>query len=552
LKRSLVVRFCPWSVLAVLLSCLSAQGVSAQMIANQGDWRLQGEDLYSVPEGNVGIGTVAPAAKLEVAGRILADEFVSGAGALVDVRAFGADPADDGLDDQPALQAAVAHLEALGGGTLSFPPGVFKLGDTLTIRKPIWLLGAGMGDDSTVAGATASGLSVLRWDIQGAPQPMLSVRSAKPGHWLHGGGVKGIVMDGFNAASIGVQASSTSGWEFDGEVRRVREAAILLDGANGVLGTFNEIIYLKFVYGSHVSAEQADGLVLDGVTQTHVLSMHGLYFDGDMIDFRYTDNNIVEKLHGTRHPLGSGAGVRFSNAQPYPARNNLVWYSVGPVVAEDQTFGNRILHLISEGASVTVEPGAQLHYEAEDYVTSGLYKTPSFLMSDVRDIGTQEFEKVHGDAQPGVAGRQWTCWDLPPGSGSLIGANIAPPAAYDHGLLKGLDISFTTEVNNTGAQWLARVKVLVLGSQVGGDLKEADAQMDVWTTAFDSANVFNKLSVPFNVPYTRGDMIFLSVERLSGDSLQGPVQILGAQLHYEGRGPDSPGSGPFAVTAPGS
>ncbi len=534
-------------VRVALAALLTSGGLAAQ--TRDPGWLVDGDDLLSVPTGNVGVGTDTPREKLEVAGNLLVDEVLT-RGRVVDARAFGADPADDGVDDHPALQAAIRHLEERGGGTLVIPTGVYRLGATLHIGKPVWIRGAGAGGDSAAAASTASGLAVLRWDIQGLPDPMVLVRSETPGNWVHGGGMEGVVLDGFNSARIGVQASSTSGWVFDGEVRRVVETGLRFDGDNGALGTFNRIEDYKFVYGSQPAVQQADGLVLDGVTQTHVRSIRGLYFDGDMIEFRYTDNNVVEKLQGSRHPLGDGVGLRFSPAQPKPARNNFVTYAVGRVVASAGTFGNRIQHLISEGSSVIVEEGAQLHYETEDYQTSGLYRTPAYVLADVREIGTAEFQRLEGDARAGIAARLWSSWDLAPDGGARIGVNVAPPAEYDDGRITRLDVSYTTDAANASAAWGARVRLLVRGSSPGADLSVPDVDVVASFPVQDAPDRQAVASVPLDVPYARGDTIYLSLERVDG--VAGRVQVLGAGVHYEGHGPDSPGSGPFDVPPRGS
>jgi hypothetical protein len=473
-------------------------------------------------------------------------------GSPLDVSVFGAYPADDGADDQPAIQAAIDQLELNGGGTLLFPAGVFQIGSTLRVSKPIWIVGAGTGDDSSVPSAMASGLTVLRWDPQGPADPMLRVLSKTADNWLHGGGVRHVLLDGSHVASMGIHASSTSEWSFAGDVRAVTTAGILLDGANGVVSSFNRIESLKFTSGSRPATRDADGLVLDGATQSHVISVYGTCQDGDMIEFRAADNNIVEKLQGGPQAGGSGQSVRFSAGAAAVARNNLLWYVVGPVHAEAASFGNRIAHLVSEGSVVTIDDGAQMHYQIEDQTTSGLYQTAAYCLTDVREIGTHEFDRLAGAASPGIAARHWTAWELTTQGGDRIGANISPPGEYDNGKLTRLDIAFTTKAPNLAADWTARVLVLVRGSQTGASLATADVDMTVSLPAWDMPNTYNVGTLWMDVPYRRGDMIFLSIERLGGDSVQGAVQILGGQLHYIGKGPDSPGSGPFDVSTPGS
>jgi hypothetical protein len=60
---------------------------------------------------------------------------------VVDVTDFGA-VADDGLDDHPAIHAAIAAVSAAGGGVVYFPPGTYHLSDNLVLSDGVVLRGA--------------------------------------------------------------------------------------------------------------------------------------------------------------------------------------------------------------------------------------------------------------------------------------------------------------------------------------------------------------------------------------------------------------------------
>jgi hypothetical protein len=95
------------------------------------------------------------------------------AGPAVDVRAFGA--MGDGLaDDTRALQAAIDSLATVaaqneaGGGTVSVPPGTYRLTRTLTLNHGVTLRGA--GHKATVLAADPNLVApIVAFDREGVP-----------------------------------------------------------------------------------------------------------------------------------------------------------------------------------------------------------------------------------------------------------------------------------------------------------------------------------------------------------------------------------------------
>ena len=64
----------------------------AQIAGNAGndnDWMVSGNDLYTIPSGNVGIGTTTPGAKLEVNGPVKITDGTQGAGKVLTSDASG-------------------------------------------------------------------------------------------------------------------------------------------------------------------------------------------------------------------------------------------------------------------------------------------------------------------------------------------------------------------------------------------------------------------------------------------------------------------------------
>ncbi len=56
---------------------------------NDSDWMVSGNDIYSIPSGNVGIGTTIPSAKLDVNGSIKITDGLQGAGKVLTSDASG-------------------------------------------------------------------------------------------------------------------------------------------------------------------------------------------------------------------------------------------------------------------------------------------------------------------------------------------------------------------------------------------------------------------------------------------------------------------------------
>lgn len=118
--------------------------------------RTQGADrLLVTQDGDVGIGTASPTAKLTVQGIIEsrsggvrfpdATEQLTAASisSFWNVRSFGA--IGDGLaDDTAAFKSAANSLLAAGGGTLFVPAGSYRLSDHLYFDKKLSLLGEGL------------------------------------------------------------------------------------------------------------------------------------------------------------------------------------------------------------------------------------------------------------------------------------------------------------------------------------------------------------------------------------------------------------------------
>lgn len=460
----------------------------------------------------------------------------------------------DGVtDDTAAIQAAINAAAAAGGGIVFFPAGIYLIYSKLTVNKPIFLIGLGKGDVGTNSNGNGVGVTRLLW--MGGSDSMIELKAAAVNNYLFGGGVSHILLDGNNTATKGIYASSTYESKFESlAIRRVTTAGITIDGGNGVLSGFNIVDDYHFVWGTNALVQNANALVIgnktDGLTtQNHIRSVTGLVYNGKFILINGSDNNVIEKSLGNVQSGGSGYSVYFANGAVV-ARSNLIKYMSGTVYAETNTFGNRIMHLISEGNSVFVESGAQLNYEVEDYVSSDLFKTHSYTMTDQKDVpvGSMTYD---GSAALGLVASQWGCINLPDAATSRVGAMVPAPYSWNDGTLQKIRVWFATDTANTSAQWVGVIKASCIGNLGATTTPQfsLQANIPVYDTQFRNQYV----DITVNLTYTRDQNIFLSVQRLgsdANDTAAGNIQITGVSLIYQSTGPNSSGSGTYSVTLP--
>jgi hypothetical protein len=474
---------------------------------------------------------------------------------IYNVKGYGA--GGDGVaDDTEAISFAINAAEEVGGGIVFLPEGTYLISSKLTINKPVYIIGVGKGDDTSNANSTDSDLGVTNIKWIGSGDTMIEFKSSTTNNYLVGGGVIGLILDGNGIAKTGIHGASIAETEYKSlHIRKVTSQGILIDSANGVLSKHNFIEDYHFVWGTTTASENAHALVLgnltDGLTtQTHVLSMNGLVKNGHFVLLRGTDNNIFEKVHGVVQSGGTGKSVYFENGVK-SARNNLINYLVGPVHAESTTYGNRIIHYISEAGGISIDSGAQIHYTAEDYVNAELFDTHKYVMSDQKDIPVGAMAVVSGSAVAGIAAAQWACFDLPDSANSRIGLFVPPVYSWNNGKIKTLRIWFTSNTANTSTQWRATIKALINSNGFGLATPEFNTSYNI--PVKDSQNLLQYFDVPLELDYATDEAINISIERLgadANDTASGKIQIFGATLIYQGTGPDSAGSGTYDVTPP--
>ena len=459
----------------------------------------------------------------------------------------------DGVtDDTLKMQAIINYVESKGGGTIELPANrVSKITNTLLVSKPIHFIGQGYGNDFNNPNGSGTGVTTFRWSGNLAKE-MFWFKSKTANNYLFGGGLENVLLDGNNVASVGIRASSTGYQRFiNYEVRQVTQHGTLIDNDNGVLSQFNIIEGYHFVYGVNVAVEGANGLTIVGLsTQNHIISIAGLVKNGKLIYLGLSDNNTFEKISGV--VIGTGYVVYFANEFEAGAYNNVIKYMSGNIHAESATFGNRIMHLTSEGNTITCDPGAQLHYEVVDYFTSEHYKTHFYKMNDQYSISAGSFvidKKVIVGASEGLAASQWSCIDFAKGVAGRASLTIRNEN-LDKGIINKVRVYFTTDTANTSAAWDCLVRLNTV--PFNNVLTMPGTEVRVSAVVADAQNVLRYVDVTVNRTFNRDDHILLSIIRdvSAADTALGVVQMLSCELHYTSNGPDSAGSGTYAVTLP--
>lgn len=141
-----------------------------------------------------------------------------GGQAAVEIRWFGA-KGDGTTDDTAAIQAAIDAAEAAGGGVVLFTPGTYLISATLTVNGDCVVLKGGGYSlvaaphilDNTYGHVLANAATVIQFDASAPPVAMLRFTptpddgTQNPGFV---GGIDGILFDGQNRATIGVEILS--------------------------------------------------------------------------------------------------------------------------------------------------------------------------------------------------------------------------------------------------------------------------------------------------------------------------------------------------------
>lgn len=480
---------------------------------------------------------------------------------VVNIKDFGA--VFDGVtDDTAAFQAAMAALP--NGGVVLLPMGRTIISQPLITNVPILLKSGVRGDISsnTNGGGYATAKPLIRW-AGAAGAYMFTIKPAIVGNVVWGGGASGIEWDGAALAATAVHLDNTKYAHFDGKVRNVTWAGLLISSISGSTGNFsmkNHVPSMEFVWGTADEAKPASGIVMVGnwtnvpSTQQYVGDISGLVYNGDLVRIEATDNAQLGSIHGVVQSGGTGLALNIKNIAGTAQSSNhtSIGYLVGPMRQDNGVLGTMIKHFNSETSGVAQLSGSS-SYNAEivDYQTGSTFKSHTFALRKKIEVRAGDFRSlIRAPMASGDFALQWNTLVWPDGVTSI--ASAVTPTLYDMeaGVIEGVEILYGS--NNPGGgnvRFQVYASTVANGSSGGVVTPEATPLI---TAAVGGQYVANAVTAVFSpeLAFSRGDSLYLSITRLGADAADtntASIQLLGARILYRSNGPSSSGSGTYVV-----
>jgi hypothetical protein len=166
------------------------------------------------------------------------------------------------------------------------------------------------------------------------------------GNTLNGGSIDGPAFYGEATASIGIECSSCSAWRFSGSASDMTVAGLQIDDGNVQTSLYDHIGQFYYDSTGASAAANSSGVILNGgiygwgISQSDWQLIVGQVANGAALDLTSADGNIGKMVSG--FPSGTGAGIRtlVASSVGYPARNNVIGVSDGPLTLSSDAFGN--------------------------------------------------------------------------------------------------------------------------------------------------------------------------------------------------------------------
>ena len=479
---------------------------------------------------------------------------------VINNKQFGA-AVDGATDDLTENQAAIDFVE-LTNATLNIAAGISMVSAPLNIQKSISLLGTGR-QSQTTATNPASGSSIIK--ASGAFADILKIRSATSAEFIYGLTIRDLVIDGNNLATSGITGDTIAYCTIENVLAlRCTGQGLQLTDDNGNISLHNRILGYEYNATANAASAGSHGIFLKdasgggvqkGIVQTYIENVQTFTKNGNGIFMRGCDNNVVTKFQGFIDAGGTGVSLLFGNGLSVNARNNKVDYISGTIKAENLTHGNRVTHLISEGATIDIDAGGQLHYEIVDNVNAELFKTRSFIMSDIFNISATGMFPDGTVATQGLNVSQWGVIKFPDTATGFATTSVPYNTDWEKGNLVSLRFRYSTTTANTSADIRIRVRLLTQGN--AGTPAAALEVDQIFTVAIsDAAPQIAEVTLVFASPvvYLADDVVLVRVQREpldAADTANGGIDLYGIALNYESLGPDSAGSGPFDIPPTG-
>ena len=276
---------------------------------------------FTLPPDTRAVGTGNPPADMN--GVV---DTVTAMGAVYNVLnaayAGGADPTG-AADSQPAFAAAIAALPA-AGGTITVPPGTYKLNSTVTATvaptASVRIIGAGLGATilsytgtgdairmraSSYSGGWAEGCELAHFTIDGT--------SAGAGsNGLHIGDINAArvniqVANFTGAGSAGILLENTTTWTEQSDIRAIlnncTQGAVFSKSGTG----FNSFGYGKYDFTLWTATANQDGIVFQSATLVYHSTLR---VRGNFNSSSSALTNAVLRFTGASHIQGSRLDVQ--------------------------------------------------------------------------------------------------------------------------------------------------------------------------------------------------------------------------------------------------
>lgn len=485
-------------------------------------------------------------------------------GIASDVRDFGA--VGDGVtDDFAAIQAAINYVSHKGGGAVIFPSfGRYLITQTLHSNAPVLLKADVYGNitDNT-NGDLTSGPTII-WGGQAGPNAYMFQQSPPAaGRIIWGGGSEGIEWNGNDIAEVAVHFDNSRYAIFDGKIRQVRFAGLIINSNSGQPYKFsqnNEIRRLEFIYGSVLACENADGVIIEGngiigsgnvpSTQHYIGHISGLVKNGTMLKIIDSDNNHIESIQAA--VVGTGWAVKLINpgygitSHVGFADSNLFLYAVGPISIDQGLYTNTFLHIAAETSRIQLINDAKWHGEIVDYVAPfRAYQSHKYQLRKKIEIPSSSLALTNLAVIKELS-FIWGCPVLPDGVGSNTPrATAILPPQYDlpDGILEGIEVYYCSSAGSSGQAY--RIQILASSAPLGflGAGVIATPSFSAWISVPGATIREPTLQVVnFSPPltHTAGSLIAVSIRRdpsNAADTAGDDFVILGLRVLYKGDGP---------------
>lgn len=481
---------------------------------------------------------------------------------VVNVKDFGA-VGDGVVDDTVAIQSAINQVSVRGGGEVIFDMGRYLITSRLTANTGVLLNGLVRTDISsnTNGSGIAAAKPIIIWGGV-ANETMYRIQPANVGDCVWGGGAVNIEWDGATLAACAVWLDNTKYATFNGKVRNVQYAGVIVDSTSGSVSNFsmkNNIESLEFIWGVAVPCQPANGLLLDGngavgtipSTQQFIGNVSGLVYNGALVQIAATDNSQFQSVHGVVQAGGSGCSMKILNVGAQPSNHTLINYCVGPIKQDNGVIGTMLLDYNSEGGGISQLAGSSTwDGDLIDYVTGDRYLSHKWALRDKISVKAGDFVADSGMSIVAF-GLQWNGPAYSASADQKASCIIPSPYWLNNGSIESIEVL----VGSNGTSAGNYVITVSLSTGTSSAIVITPEKTETQTLAAGAQYTPTTYTFTFGgspLSFTKYDNIFLQITRLgsnASDTNTDPMILLGARIMYVGTGPNSVGSGTYYIPA---